>query len=196
MNPEYAKRYRETHKARIQECQRQWEKQWRQANPEKARLKNATRAQKYQATHREQIQQRHKAYYLAHREVILEKTRIRHMKNRDRDNARLREWQAHHPEKNRLYVAKRRALEVAATANLQALEAFVEHTLSKKTAICYYCRRRTRISKIHFDHIIPLTKGGQHSVENLCVSCSLCNRSKHARLLPRWTKHPQLFLEI
>jgi 5-methylcytosine-specific restriction endonuclease McrA len=31
----------------------------------------------------------------------------------------------------------------------------------------------------HVDHIIPLSRGGTHSAETLCIMCTRCNLSKH-----------------
>ncbi|WP_407695941.1 HNH endonuclease [Sphaerimonospora thailandensis] len=48
---------------------------------------------------------------------------------------------------------------------------------------CRYCGRRVHTrrkgpGKLHFDHVIPWSKGGRHAVENLVVSCQRCNLRK------------------
>lgn len=40
------------------------------------------------------------------------------------------------------------------------------------------CIRCTSIEYLEIDHIIPLSKGGHHSIENLQLLCRKCNRSK------------------
>ena len=57
---------------------------------------------------------------------------------------------------------------------------------TKKTIKCYWCREKVLTAKCHADHITPLSKGGPHSVENLCVSCPKCNHAKSAKLLEKW----------
>jgi 5-methylcytosine-specific restriction endonuclease McrA len=43
---------------------------------------------------------------------------------------------------------------------------------------CVYCdRKMTRLTK---DHIIPLSKGGNHSADNVVPACRSCNSSKQA----------------
>lgn len=39
---------------------------------------------------------------------------------------------------------------------------------------------------MHFDHIIPLSKGGKLTVENIVIACSKCNLSKKDSVCGRW----------
>lgn len=45
---------------------------------------------------------------------------------------------------------------------------------------CCYCLTRESISGISlaFDHIHPQSKGGESTIENLCLSCRVCNEFK------------------
>jgi 5-methylcytosine-specific restriction endonuclease McrA len=45
---------------------------------------------------------------------------------------------------------------------------------------CVYCQKNPHQ---HLDHIIPLSKGGAHSIKNLAPSCAKCNLSKASKLL-------------
>jgi 5-methylcytosine-specific restriction endonuclease McrA len=45
---------------------------------------------------------------------------------------------------------------------------------------CQYCGAR---SKLTIDHVIPRSKGGEDSWENLVVACSSCNTKKGNMLL-------------
>ena len=40
------------------------------------------------------------------------------------------------------------------------------------------------LSEIHFDHIVPLSRGGAHVEDNIQVSHSICNMRKHNSLGP------------
>lgn len=46
---------------------------------------------------------------------------------------------------------------------------------------CFYCNQLTK--RMTLDHIIPISKGGRHSIGNLLPSCLPCNASKGNKLL-------------
>lgn len=48
---------------------------------------------------------------------------------------------------------------------------------------CIYCGSTNLIQA---DHVIPLTKGGRHSIGNLVPACSRCNQSKGSKFLAEW----------
>lgn len=51
---------------------------------------------------------------------------------------------------------------------------------------CLYCGRRG--VKLECDHVHPVSKGGDSSIENLVTACFECNRSKRNKSLAEW-KH-------
>jgi 5-methylcytosine-specific restriction endonuclease McrA len=91
---------------------------------------------------------------------------------------------------------KRRALKMKATVNLKAINEFIRRVKSKPTVVCYYCDSVVPTNAMHFDHIIPLIKGGPHSVENLCASCPTCNLTKNASTIKAWFKMGQQILNL
>lgn len=84
----------------------------------------------------------------------------------------------------------------SAAPEAKTIQAWMRSVLRRPFAICYYCRKTVVTGSIDFDHVIPLSKGGQHALSNLCVSCPDCNGSKHDHLLPNWPKRGQLFLPL
>ncbi|MCD6451660.1 MAG: HNH endonuclease [Acidobacteria bacterium] len=46
---------------------------------------------------------------------------------------------------------------------------------------CQYCGKEFPASELTLDHVIPLTRGGDHSWENLVTACKGCNNRKGAR---------------
>jgi len=45
---------------------------------------------------------------------------------------------------------------------------------------CVYCDEDLRDAEIHMDHVIPESKGGPTSYDNLQVTCRKCNLAKGA----------------
>lgn len=52
---------------------------------------------------------------------------------------------------------------------------------------CFWCKREIE-GESHIDHKIPLIKGGDSSIENLCVACPDCNRKRHTKVGRRSAK--------
>ena len=106
--------------------------------------------------------------------------------------ARSREW-----ERNNLdYRHRKRAEKLNATVNPKAVRKFMLDVRSKTHAVCYYCSKTVSTRLIHFDHIVPLSKGGAHRVENLCVACKACNHRKWAHLLKDFVRLGQQLLSL
>lgn len=52
--------------------------------------------------------------------------------------------------------------------------------IERDGSVCYLCGKDCTPKELHLDHVIPLSRGGSHSPDNLKVSCALCNLSKGA----------------
>lgn len=53
--------------------------------------------------------------------------------------------------------------------------------LQQNAKVCYWCNTPLKVKKAHIDHYIPLSKGGEHTISNLVVSCAKCNLTKNAK---------------
>jgi hypothetical protein len=49
---------------------------------------------------------------------------------------------------------------------------------------CRYCG--TEDGPFHLDHILPVSRGGDHALDNLTVACAACNMSKGAMTPEEW----------
>jgi len=50
--------------------------------------------------------------------------------------------------------------------------------------VCGYCGRSS--PSMHLDHIVPTSRGGEHSLQNLALACNICNSSKNDRIVWEW----------
>jgi hypothetical protein len=96
-----------------------------------------------------------------------------------------RRWAKDNPEISGLNTSIRRALKRGLPReDAKALTDFYRFACTLNVIPCPMCGKETRSRKERdVDHIIPLSKGGAHSVENLQILCSSCNRKKGAKLL-------------
>jgi len=68
-----------------------------------------------------------------------------------------------------------------------ALQPTRANILLRDDETCQYCGKRSR--DLTLDHIIPRSRGGQSTWENLVASCKSCNGKKGNRLLKEVTMH-------
>lgn len=149
-----------------------------------------------------------KAYYWRHREVMAARVLVHHYKNRESANARRkqnrlknlekqmqhsRQWQKDNPEaansiksnwrmKNRVklqQLAKHREM-IIKTGNVPS-----SYIKELRQLPCNYCGQYFE-NKMHIDHVVPISKGGQHSIDNLVTACRSCNLSKSNKFLHDW----------
>lgn len=81
---------------------------------------------------------------------------------------------------------RRKALknDISARRRARKLKATVEHftrqeIIERDNRTCHICgRTELPDAGIHLDHVIPLSKGGDHSRANVKVACSECNIRK------------------
>jgi hypothetical protein len=72
--------------------------------------------------------------------------------------------------------------------NLQDITKWMKSWRTPKHVRCYWCGNKSRGLNCHGDHIVALSDGGAHSLENLCISCSTCNMRKHNKPLSIWNQ--------
>jgi 5-methylcytosine-specific restriction endonuclease McrA len=51
---------------------------------------------------------------------------------------------------------------------------------------CRYCERPMRSKDKTLDHVIPLSRGGMHSIHNAAIACHSCNTGKGGRTPEEW----------
>ena len=112
-----------------------------------------------------------------------DKIRIYRRKNRESAREACKRWRDSHPGWGREHAAKRRAIKLNATiGDIKPIVAFISTTHSMDRVRCYWCKKLVPKKLRQVDHIIPLSRGGAHSIDNLCRSCRHCNLSKNNQM--------------
>ena len=55
---------------------------------------------------------------------------------------------------------------------------------------CQYCNGRFAVEDLTFDHVIPRSRGGHTSWDNVVTACSICNLAKGSRMPNECGLHP------
>lgn len=117
-------------------------------------------------------------------DAIKAEKRRSYERHRDYILARNQVWFDAHPGKREhfKYMAKlrRRAREYAAF--VEEVEPIV--VWERDGGVCHICQETVSFYQMHLDHVIPISKGGEHSYANIKASHSDCNQWKHARIVP------------
>lgn len=153
---------------------------WRAEHPEYAAKQWAENRDQMSVAHRswreakvaenpDFMKLRHHRYYEANPSI------------REKAVARAAAYNKAHPEWRRLISrasgAKRRAQKAGVAATLTTAQ--VSETFAAFNHACAYCLRTD--AKLTIDHVIPLSRGGAHTQENIVPACQPCNSRKHAR---------------
>ncbi len=56
---------------------------------------------------------------------------------------------------------------------------------------CQYCDLRRPTPELTFDHVVPRSKGGRTSWDNVVTACGICNMRKGSRLPSQCGMHPR-----
>jgi 5-methylcytosine-specific restriction endonuclease McrA len=169
--------YRQNNAQAVYEANRRW----RAANPDKVREMKSRERERNAVRHRE----RKKRYYQNNRDKIRDRQRAWYAANpeaRRRAVERVRQWNEENPERARLnsrrQVRKRRTLR----ESLPFIPFDESALLDQYGYCCYLCSKPLDLTDIHWDHAVPLSKGGWTVPENMRPTHPACNMSKSDKL--------------
>ena len=167
------KRYAAKHAEKIAKLRR---RQASKQHEEKYPTDPVFRARKNAASKRwaEQNRERNKAHKRAWRE-----------RNRQVENAKALERLRADPDKTKATRAAQKAMRASAVGRFTAED--VQALLERQSYRCAapHCRIDV-LHDFHCDHVIPLSRGGTNSPDNIQILCPKCNLTKNDRTMDEW----------
>lgn len=130
----------------------------------------------YYAKRKEEKVAYQKAYYAKHKDEITAYKVVHYAANREQAIARTATWKRDNPERVATNHAARRSHE-ALPKDERAVS--TEHRKKIKDDRCYYCEQHTET--MHYDHVLPLSRGGTDHYWNIVRACSVCNLRKGSK---------------
>jgi len=94
---------------------------------------------------------------------------------------------------SRIRDPRRRAQKKGAERNDFTTEQW-QQKLDESSYRCAYCG--TSDENLTQDHVIPLSRGGNHTASNIVPACGSCNSKKSNRLLEQWLEEDSYFYTI
>ena len=156
-------------------------------------------AKAYYEANKERILARQHEYYKNNAEALNARRRERYRDNPEERLEAHRAWRKENPEKARESDRKYRAKYykenydkiMANTRKYQARKAGARVEVVSYTAIleehgmvCHICGEDIESRKqLHFDHVVPISRGGEHSMANIRPSHESCNCRKSNKLM-------------
>ena len=175
---QYYKQYGKENRERLHE----YKVQWRKDNPEKEA--------QYRKTAFEKDPERLRGYLREWRARNIEKVResdrqaaaVKRAENPEKCKEINKRWRL----KNPLYIKQKNMARIAAKKKATVGEVDYNYILQRDKRVCHICGVGVGQEELHFDHIIPISRGGSHENSNIAVSHAFCNLSKHNLLLDEY----------
>jgi 5-methylcytosine-specific restriction endonuclease McrA len=148
---------------------------------------------RYRREHADAERERHRRYYQEHREALLAFVKRWRLTPQGRESARVaarKYWHSHTVVQKRVILLGWHESRYANAALRRAriystrIERIVRSVVIERDArTCHLCGRTGLTDRqIHIDHVVPLSRGGTHTYDNVRVACVPCNYHKSNRL--------------
>jgi hypothetical protein len=167
-----SKRTRDGYDDNCKKCNLSNNKRWRENNIEYTKKYGKI----WRENNQDIVKRNHDNWYQNNKEHIKEQTKI---------------WCNSHKKERRLicinYWHKRRSHIDNTNEKQKITMPEWKHILDLQNNTCATCGRKfTRKLKPTMDHIVPLSKGGEHTSANIQALCQSCNSSKNARICKQY----------
>lgn len=178
-----AKKYQQNNKQKYNSCNKEYRRLYRLEN--KIRI-NFLRS-KNRKLHSKIINENARVDYLINKNKIREYQRKFYQKNKSYFSAKNKNYRINNLE----YILLRNRARKVLLKNFSTIKQIkIDQLLINNNHKCLYCgiKVEKRVN-LHLDHKIPLSKNGNHTIDNIAISCASCN-------LRKGTKSVKEFLQI
>ena len=134
----------------------------------------------YYAEHREERVEYQRQYHAEHHEEGVEYNRQWYEANSEHRREYDCQWAKGNPDKKQAQKRRRRAAKWGATIGLVD-----EAAIYERDKVCIYCGATENLT---LDHLIPLSRGGAHTQDNLAVACRVHNSKKGTKTYEEFIK--------
>lgn len=174
------KRSKDTHMSICKVCASANAAKWNRENRER-RKENE---RKSYAANRDKFLSKNRKWKKDNPQKILVINRNWHRKNPSRSKELRERWEKKNPEAKRIRDRNRRARLLKSEGKFTVKE--WKDLCQKYGNICLCCRKPNKLTA---DHVIPISKGGKNTIENIQPLCGSCNSSKHTSIIDYRPSH-------
>lgn len=185
---ERQRRWREENADKLAESRKRWEEEHQK---ELSEYRRAYNSRPEVVERMKEIRHRH---YEGNKERYQENATRWREQNPDRYLQTKKDWKARNPdrviESRARYNQEHRETTIAWTQRRRAKQAEVtvgevdyKRVWKRDKGFCYLCGRPVAKNEVHYDHVIPLSRGGPHSENNIRVTHARCNLKKGTKLV-------------
>ena len=184
-NNKRAKLYRENNADKLKEAK----KNEYQRNKERRKV----RAKEYYEENKERIIKRNSDYAKRNAQRTTSYKKRWSIKNKDRLKLMDAQKYLNNKERYKQYAAKRKAL----IRSVDVGDVDYDKIKTRDNMKCYLCGEKIKDDqKYHFDHVIPLIKGGPHSQNNIRITHDYCNQIKGQKDSDKAISHIEKLKEV
>lgn len=165
--------------SQCKKCASERSKEWRLKNKDKHRQYS----KEWQKLNPEKRKKQCRKYTQKHREKLCEKRRERYQRNKDKERENSKKWQLANLQKFRHaqnLCKTRRRHQMKKSDDKITFDQW-ENIKTLAGNRCHYCKKEFK--KLTMDHVIPLSRGGEHNPSNIVPACQSCNASKSNKII-------------
>lgn len=151
---------------------------------------------KWKKDNRQHVRKYDKLWWKKHPALKAAKFHRNYERNKAKRHQQSKNWNYLNPEKRRMIRKSWQQRNKSKIADYQIIRCARMHNapivekidrqiiIERDNSTCYlWCKRKLPPHMITLDHVVPLSRGGTHTYDNLRVACQSCNSRKNAKLL-------------